>query len=40
MHQVWRKVMIEKTDFIRNYSRYSKIFLKYHTKILLGDFKA
>jgi hypothetical protein len=35
MHQVRKKVMIQKTVFTRNYSRFLK-----HTKILLGDFNA
>jgi hypothetical protein len=32
--------MIQKTDFIRNLSRYFYHFLKYHMNKLLGDFNA
>ena len=37
VHQVRRKVMIQKTVFMRNQRRFSNIFRKYHMKILLGD---
>jgi len=32
--------MIQKTVFMRNWSRFFIIFLKYHMKILLGDINA
>jgi hypothetical protein len=35
-----RRVMIQKTVFMRNYSRFSIIFLSTICKILLGDFHA
>ena len=33
-------MIIQKTVFMRNYSRFLNIFLKYHKKILFGDFNA
>ena len=38
VHQVKRKVMIQKTVSMRNYSRYFYHFHSYHTKILSEDF--
>ena len=39
MHEVRRKVMIQKTAFTRNESRFFFYhFHKYHMKIQLGDF--
>jgi hypothetical protein len=40
MNQVGKKMMIQKTVFVRNYSRFLNNFSNYLLKILLGDFNA
>jgi hypothetical protein len=40
MHQVRRKVVIQKTDFFKEFEQVFDNFPMYHMTILLGDFKA